>query len=185
MTSTCDHYWTKIIQNWSEILLFQIYKVVDFFFNLLPSQNILTLNPFFSNNNRWGCHLIHSTCTIPPVDPVIALFTPSRTPRIFDNPKWHIFSEHWVMVNSKTNNQNSMIKTCRRAEKFPGMRHPTHVKLHGIGIDTNSSMTQLLTHSVAHSTKPSSRPKTNNQPLKKFLSVVFSWVKVVKNWTSF
>ena len=36
------------------------------------------------------------------------------------------------------------------------------------------SMTQLLTHSVAHSTNPSSRPKTNNQPLKKFLSLVFS-----------
>ena len=36
------------------------------------------------------------------------------------------------------------------------------------------SMTQLLTHSVAHYTKPSSRPKTNNQPLKKFLSLVFS-----------
>ena len=36
------------------------------------------------------------------------------------------------------------------------------------------SMTQLLTHSVAHSTKPSSRPKTNNQPLKKFLSLVYS-----------
>ena len=49
----------------------------------------------------------------------------------------------------------------------------------------NLSMTQLLTHSVAHSTKPSSRPKTNNQPLKKFLGLVFSWVKVVKNWTSF
>ena len=47
------------------------------------------------------------------------------------------------------------------------------------------SMTQLLTHSVAHSTKPSSRPKTNNQPLKKFLSLAYSWVKVVKNWTSF
>ena len=34
------------------------------------------------------------------------------------------------------------------------------------------SMTQLLTHSVAHSTKPSSRPKTNNQPtIKKFLGL--------------
>ena len=34
------------------------------------------------------------------------------------------------------------------------------------------SMTQLLTNSVAHSTKPSSRPETNNQPLKKFLTCV-------------
>ena len=31
------------------------------------------------------------------------------------------------------------------------------------------SMTTLLTHTVAHSTKPSFRSKTNNQPLKKFL----------------
>ena len=43
--------------------------------------------------------------------------------------------------------------------------------------DMKGSMTQLLTHSVAHSTKPSSRPKTNNQPLKKFLGLVFSWSK--------
>ena len=32
----------------------------------------------------------------------------------------------------------------------------------------NISMTTLLTHTVAHSTKPSFRPKTNNQPLKSF-----------------
>ena len=30
------------------------------------------------------------------------------------------------------------------------------------------SMTSLLMHTVAHSTRPSFRPKTNNQPLKKF-----------------
>ena len=47
------------------------------------------------------------------------------------------------------------------------------------------SMTQLLTHSVAHSTEPSSRPKTNNQSIKKFLSLAVSCVKVVKNWLSF
>ena len=43
----------------------------------------------------------------------------------------------------------------------------------------------LLTHIVAHSTRPSFRPKTNNQPLKKCLSLAISWVKVVNNWTSF
>ena len=43
------------------------------------------------------------------------------------------------------------------------------------------SMTSLLTHTVAHSTRPSFRLKTNNQPLKKFLSLAVSWVKVVKN----
>ena len=36
-------------------------------------------------------------------------------------------------------------------------------------------------HSVAHFTKPSFRSKTNNQPLKKFLSLVVSWVKFVQN----
>ena len=48
---------------------------------------------------------------------------------------------------------------------------------------TNLSMTTLLTHTVAHSTKPSFRPKTNNQPLKMFLSLALSRAKVVKNWT--
>ena len=43
------------------------------------------------------------------------------------------------------------------------------------------SMTTLLTHTVAHSTKPSFMPKTNNQPLKKFLSLALTWAKVVKN----
>ena len=36
------------------------------------------------------------------------------------------------------------------------------------------SMTSLLTHTVAHSTRPSFRPKTNNQPIKKFLSLAVS-----------
>ena len=36
------------------------------------------------------------------------------------------------------------------------------------------SMTTLLTHTVAHSTQPSFRPQTNNQPLKKFLSLALS-----------
>ena len=49
----------------------------------------------------------------------------------------------------------------------------------------STSMTSLLTHNVAHSTRHSFRPKTNNQPMKKFLSLAFSWVKVIKNWTSF
>ena len=43
------------------------------------------------------------------------------------------------------------------------------------------SMTSLLMHTVAHSTRPSFRLKINNQPLKKFLSLAVSWVKVVKN----
>ena len=42
-------------------------------------------------------------------------------------------------------------------------------------------MTSLLTYTVAYSNKPSFRPKTNNQPLKKLVSLAVSWVKVVKN----
>ena len=42
------------------------------------------------------------------------------------------------------------------------------------------SMTSLLAHTVAHSTRPSLRLKNNNQPHKKFLSLAVSWVKVVK-----
>ena len=37
---------------------------------------------------------------------------------------------------------------------------------------TNISMTQLLTRTVAHFTRPSFKSKTNNQPTKKFLSLV-------------
>ena len=37
-----------------------------------------------------------------------------------------------------------------------------------------ASMTSLLTHTGAHSTRPSYRPKVNNQPLKKFLSLAVS-----------
>ena len=39
---------------------------------------------------------------------------------------------------------------------------------------TKINMTSLLTHTVAHSTRPSSMPKANNQPLKKFLSLAVS-----------
>jgi hypothetical protein len=46
-------------------------------------------------------------------------------------------------------------------------------------------MTSLLTHTVAHSSRLSFRPKTNNQPIKEFLNLAVSSVTVVKNWTSF
>ena len=48
-----------------------------------------------------------------------------------------------------------------------------------------TSMTQLLIQSVALSTRPSFRAKTNNQSIKKFLILVVNWVKVVKKWESF
>ena len=44
-----------------------------------------------------------------------------------------------------------------------------------------TSMSWLLTHTVAHFIRPSFRPKTNNQTLKKFWSLSVSWVKVVEN----
>ena len=37
--------------------------------------------------------------------------------------------------------------------------------------DKKVSMTTLLTHTVAHFTKPSFMPKTNTQPPKKYLSL--------------
>ena len=42
-------------------------------------------------------------------------------------------------------------------------------------------MTSLLTHTVAHSSRSSFRPKTNNQPIEKFLILAVSSVKVVEN----
>ena len=40
------------------------------------------------------------------------------------------------------------------------------------------SMTSLLMHNVEHSTRHSFTHKTNNQPLKKFLSLAFSFQKM-------
>ena len=42
------------------------------------------------------------------------------------------------------------------------------------------SMTQLLSHIIAHFTWPSFMLKANNLPYKKFLGLAFSWVNVVK-----
>jgi hypothetical protein len=56
-----------------------------------------------------------------------------------------------------------------------------HFKYLSLWIAPVPSMTSFLTHTVAHSTRPSFRPKIYNQPLKKFLSLAVSWVKVVKN----
>ena len=46
---------------------------------------------------------------------------------------------------------------------------------------TDVSMTQLLSHTIAHFTGPSFMLKANNQPYKKFLELAFSWVNIVKN----
>jgi len=47
-------------------------------------------------------------------------------------------------------------------------------------MDGSFSMTKLLIRTVAHSTKPSFMPKTNNQTPKKFFSLALNWAKVVK-----
>ena len=61
----------------------------------------------------------------------------------------------------------------------PGIYYLSEDILHFLGslkwlIYSNSSMTTLLTHTVAHSTEPSFRPKTINQAPKKFLSLALS-----------
>jgi hypothetical protein len=50
---------------------------------------------------------------------------------------------------------------------WPRMWRIAKVSQHNEGI----SMTSLLIHAVAHSYRPSYRPKTNNQPLKKFFVI--------------
>ena len=42
------------------------------------------------------------------------------------------------------------------------------------------SMTQLLTHTIAHSTRPSFSPQNNNQPTKKFLILAVSCKEICK-----
>ena len=51
----------------------------------------------------------------------------------------------------------------------------------GGGTREQASMTSLLTNTVAHSTRHSYRPKINNQPLKKFLSLALFFDEK-KNW---
>ena len=59
--------------------------------------------------------------------------------------------------------------------QISAMCHPRFSDLvTALSSDEYHSMTTLLTYTVAHSTKPSFRPKTNNQPLKKFLSLALS-----------
>ena len=59
-----------------------------------------------------------------------------------------------------------------KQKKSKGIKKPK-VPDHSVE-DIKGSMTSLLTHTVAHSTRPSFRLKTNNQPLKKFLSLAVS-----------
>ena len=96
---------------------------------------------------------------------------------------WNFFKELQILF-AKTPLYNYSCLTFDRA-CIACMRHPID-KRHRLAIYwLLLIMTTRLTHTVAHSTKPSFRPKTNNQPLKKFLSPGLSWAKVVKNWTSF
>ena len=45
-----------------------------------------------------------------------------------------------------------------------------------------NSMTSLLTHTVAHSTRPSCRSKTNNQSLEKFFNCCGQLIKNCQKW---
>ena len=57
------------------------------------------------------------------------------------------------------------------ASIFPPMKTQWVRQVCNITYRLYVSMTSLLTHTVAHSTRHSFRPKTNNQPLKKFLKL--------------
>ena len=81
--------------------------------------------------------------------------------------KWSLFTD--VMMNLFTKSMFSLY-----FQSWPR-----------INIHVTTKYTSLLMQTVAQFTRPSFRPKNNNQPLKKFLSLAGSWVKVVKNWTSF
>ena len=71
------------------------------------------------------------------------------------------------------------------AQADSSRKNPAETHLYYLGYLWNTffrfSVTSLLTHTLAHSTRPSFRLSSNNQPLKKFLSLAVSWVKVVKN----
>ena len=71
---------------------------------------------------------------------------------------------------------NHVSLVMKELANFHGMwlRYKFAAKKGKYSVDAVTSMTQLLTHSVAHSTKPSFRPKTNNQPLKKFFSLALN-----------
>ena len=60
----------------------------------------------------------------------------------------------------------------REAHEAAG-KYITHT-VHIIETTQYISMTQLLSHTIAHSTRPSFRLKISNQPLKKFLSLAVS-----------
>ena len=80
---------------------------------------------------------------------------------------WHFsIEDRYLMSNLQGFMKNNL----------PHMRG--HTSIHTLW--TVNSMTSLLTHAVTHSSRPSFRPKTNNKPIKKFLSLAVSWVKVVK-----
>ena len=101
--------------------------------------------------------------------------------------KCTIVSKSWFEVIRNTPTLSGEMELKKTIEKEDG----TLETLDADGIDSILShwpmlkVTSLLTHDDAHSTRHFFWPKTNNQPFKKFLSLVFSWVKVVKNWTSF
>ena len=78
-------------------------------------------------------------------------------------------------------------KFCDRADLFGAMfgtcdsyQYKICIHLVCSGVCTRGFLTSLFTPNVAHSTRRSYRPRTSNQPHKKFLSLVVSWVKSSK-----
>ena len=89
-------------------------------------------------------------------------------------------TDDWDVRNDMT---NSKCEDQLQAFKLDKLTYPTQIRayLHNevdkyvmVWETKKVSMTTLLMHTVAHSTTPSFRPKTNNQPLKKFLSLPLS-----------
>ena len=92
--------------------------------------------------------------------------------------KCTIVSKSWFEVIRNTPTLSGEMELKKTIEKEDG----TLETLNADGIDSilshwpmlKVSMTSLLTHDVAHSTRHFFWPKINNQPYKKFLSLAFS-----------
>ena len=128
----------------------------------MKGWNSKTLLTCFTDFRRLGAQWIHHFSRRKTISPSCALFVPRVAHEILTGKKWkiqHITGTYTLYIPFKF---------------FWASWAWNHI-----------SMTSLWTHTVAHSTRPSFRPKTNNQPIKKFLSLVVSWVKVIKNLTSF
>ncbi len=81
--------------------------------------------------------MIDSAGAVPSVHPVVALLAPPGAPRVLDDPEGQLGVQHGQGVDAVAYDEDAVVDAVFAAQEVPGVRDPSEVEHHGVGVDSH------------------------------------------------